>query len=90
MTVGLQGWEKDVEKPHEDQDGKGDPFEDGRTSQFGLAEEADVPPGHEDGDGDDGRDGVQRNAEAQVSGFHHKLFTLKFKLQMLVLCFWNF
>ena len=77
MTVGLEGGEENVEEPHEDEDGEGDPPEDGWTSEFGLAEEADVSPGHEDGDGDDGRDGVQRNAEAQVTGLHFKLLILK-------------
>ena len=77
MIVSLQRGEEYVEKPHEDEDSEGDPSEDDWTSEFGFAEEADVPPGHEDGDGDDGRDGVQRDAEGQVAGFHLEWLTLK-------------
>ena len=77
MSVDLKRRQQDVHHPHADEEHEGDPLPQDRSTQLGLAQEPDVPPGHEDHDAQDGGDGVQRDAEAQVSGLHLKFVALE-------------
>jgi len=76
-AVGLhsgQGHVDDPQKNHEDSAG---PFGAHVATELSLAEEAQDTSGHQQGDGDDGADGVDGHAEGQVARVDVELAVLE-------------
>lgn len=63
----LQRREEDVEEPEDDENGAADVLGDGRTAELCAHEEA---AQHQDGDSDDGGDGVEDDAKAERTRRH--------------------
>lgn len=74
VAIGLQGWEDNIEQPKADEDGTGNELATASASQFTSY----VWPSsvQEHADGDEGKDGEQRDGESQGARIHPELLAL--------------
>ena len=72
VSVTLEDTEDDVEQPEEEEEGSWEELGHPGTAQLRLPEDGEEPPGHEEGDGGDGTEGVDDDTEGQSPRIDNK------------------
>ena len=74
VIVCLEGAEDDVEEPESEEEHRADPLGHHRSSELRIPEHREEPPGHDDGECEDGADGVDQHTESQCPGGNQEAF----------------